>query len=167
MDMDEIIEIRQATIADLKKVALFEFKNRHWFSQFLPTQALEKQTEVYFRYLFKGKLQRLQYLVFSSNKELIGRFNGQILEAQKPTVEVSYRIAQGFTNQGIAQYVLKRILLIWASSGIQEVYAQVSDHNKASMKVLSACGFEIEEIQKNAINLDSVVHDCWVFRWTV
>jgi ribosomal-protein-alanine N-acetyltransferase len=157
--------IRQATEADLKKIALFEFQNRHWFSQFLPTQALEKQTEVYFRCLLKGKLQRLQYLVFTSNKELIGRFNGQILDAKKPTLEVSYRIAQGFTNLGIAQYALKRILLVWASSGIEEVYAQVSDHNTASIKVLTSCGFEFEEIQKEAINLESIIHDCWTFRW--
>lgn len=163
--MNETIEIRQATEADLKEIILFESQNKHWFSQFLPTQALEKQTEAYFQCLLKGKLQRLQYLVFTSNKELIGRFNGQILDAQKPTLEVSYRIAQSFTNQGIAQHVLKRILLVWASSGIEEVYAQVSDHNRVSMKVLISCGFEFEETQKGAINLESIIHDSCVFRW--
>lgn len=81
-------------------------------------------------------------------------------------MEVSYRIAKTFTNQGIAQYVLKNLLLIWASSGVREVYAQVADHNKASIKVLLSCGFEMNEVQKDAINLEPDIHDCWVYRWS-
>ena len=162
--MKKILKIRQATEADLRGILLFEFRNRGWFSQFLPNQVLRQQTEIYFKRLLRSKIQNLQYLVYLQNDVLIGRFNGQLLNNQ--SLEVSYRIAKNFTNQGIAQYVLKHLLLLWASNGVKEVYAQVADHNKASIKVLLSCGFEINEIQKNAINLEPEIHDCWVFRWS-
>jgi ribosomal-protein-alanine N-acetyltransferase len=162
--MKRILKIRQATETDLRSILLFEFRNRGWFSQFLPNQVLRQQTEMYFKRLLRSKLKNLQYLVYLPNDVLIGRFNGQLLNNE--SIEVSYRIAKNFTNQGIAQYVLKHLLLLWASNGVTEVYAQVADHNKASIKVLLSCGFEVSEIQKNAINLAPEIHDCWVFRWS-
>ncbi|PJE56978.1 hypothetical protein TY87_02125 [Marinomonas sp. BSi20584] len=164
VDMKRLLRIRQATEADLRCILLFEFRNRGWFSQFLPSQVLRQQTEIYFKRLLRSNLKHLQYLVYLPNGVLIGRFNGQILG--KKSVEVSYRIAKNFTNLGIAKHALKHILVLWASKGITEVYAQVADHNKASIKVLLSCGFEINEIQKNAINLDPEIHDCLVFRWS-
>lgn len=163
--MKNMLKIRQATEADLRDILLFEFRNRGWFSQFLPNQALCQQTEIYFKRLLRSEWKHLQYLVYLPNNVLIGRFNGQILGDK--SVEVSYRIAKNFTNQGIAKHVLKHILIVWASIGITEVYAQVADHNKASINVLISCGFEVNEIQKNAINLDPEIHDCWIFRWSV
>jgi [ribosomal protein S5]-alanine N-acetyltransferase len=165
--MKKILKIRQATEADLRNILLFEFRNRAWFAQFLPYQTLRQQTEVYFKRLLCRKLNSLQYLVCLPNDVLIGRFNVQVLDNRKCSVEVSYRIAKHFTNRGIAKYVLKHLLLIWASHGIKEVYAQVADHNKASIKVLLACGFEIHEIQANAINLAPEVYDSLVFRWSI
>lgn len=164
--MKNTLIIRQATEADLRSILLFEFRNRGWFSQFLPSQMLRQQTEFYFKHLLRSHLKRMQYLVYLPNDVLIGRFNGQILDDKNLSMEVSYRIAKTFTNQGIAQYVLKNLLLIWASSGVREVYAQVADHNKASIKVLLSCGFEMNEVQKGAINLEPDIHDCWVFRWS-
>lgn len=163
--MKTLVKIRQATEADLRNILLFEFRNRGWFSQFLPSQALQQQTEMYFRRLLRSNLKHLQYLVYLPNDVLIGRFNGQILNEK--SIEVSYRIAKNFTNQGIAKHVLKHVLIIWASTGITEVYATVADHNKASIKVLLSCGFEIKEVQKNAINLNPEIHDSLVFRWSI
>jgi ribosomal-protein-alanine N-acetyltransferase len=163
--MKTLLKIRQATEADLRNILLFEFRNRGWFSLYLPSQVLRQQTEMYFKRLLRSKLKHFQYLVYLPNDVLIGRFNGQLLDNK--SVEVSYRIAKNFTNQGIAKHVLKHVLILWASIGITEVYAQVADHNKASIKVLLSCGFEINEILRNAINLDPEIHDCWVFRWSV
>ena len=164
--MKSTLIIRQATEADLRSILLFEFRNRGWFSQFLPKQMLRQQTEIHLKRLLQKHLKRVQYLVYLPNNVLIGRFNGQILDNENLSLEVSYRIAKNFTNKGIAQYVLKNLLLVWASNGVRNVYAQVADHNKASIQVLLSCGFEINEVQKGAINLESEVHDCWVYRWS-
>ncbi|MDE8603221.1 GNAT family N-acetyltransferase [Marinomonas sp. RSW2] len=164
--MKSTLIIRQATEADLRNILLFEFRNRGWFSQFLPKQMLRQQTEIYLKRLLQKHLKRVQYLVYLPNNVLIGRFNGQILDNENLSLEVSYRIAKNFTNKGIAQYVLKNLLLVWASNGVRNVYAQVADHNKASIQVLLSCGFQINEVQKDAINLESKVHDCWVYRWS-
>jgi ribosomal-protein-alanine N-acetyltransferase len=164
--MKSTLIIRQATEADLRSILLFEFRNRGWFSQFLPKQMLRQQTDIHLKRLLQKHLKRVQYLVYLPNNVLIGRFNGQILDNENLSLEVSYRIAKNFTNKGIAQYVLKNLLLVWASNGVRNVYAQVADHNKASIQVLLSCGFEINEVQKGAINLESEVHDCWVYRWS-
>tara|TARA_R110001592_G_scaffold241214_2_gene501635 strand:+ start:180 stop:686 length:507 start_codon:yes stop_codon:yes gene_type:complete len=164
--MKSTLIIRQATEADLRSILLFEFRNRGWFSQFLPKQMLRQQTEIHLKRLLQKHLKRVQYLVYLPNNVLIGRFNGQILDNENLSLEVSYRIAKNFTNKGIAQYVLKNLLLVWASNGVRNVYAQVADHNKASIQVLLSCGFEINEVLKGAINLESEVHDCWVYRWS-
>ncbi|MEP7730889.1 GNAT family N-acetyltransferase [Marinomonas primoryensis] len=164
--MKSTLIIRQATEADLRSILLFEFRNRGWFSQFLPKQMLRQQTEIHLKRLLQKHIKRVQYLVYLPNNVLIGRFNGQILDNENLSLEVSYRIAKNFTNKGIAQYVLKNLLLVWASNGVRNVYAQVADHNKASIQVLLSCGFEINEVQKGAINLESEVHDCWVYRWS-
>lgn len=164
-DMKRSLIIRQATEADLNSILLFEFRNRRWFSQFLPKHVLRKQTENYFRYLLNGRFKNLQYLVVLPSGELIGRFSGQVLDAKQRTMEVSYRVANEFTNRGIARFVLKRLLMLWASYGITEVYAQVADHNNASMKVLMSCGFHVSERQENSINFDPDIHDSLVFKW--
>lgn len=164
--MKSTLIIRQATEADLRSILLFEFRNRGWFSQFLPKQMLRQQTEIYLKRLLQKHDKRVQYLVYLPNNVLIGRFNGQILDNESLSLEVSYRIAKNFTNKGIAQYVLKNLLLVWASNGVRNVYAQVADHNKASIQVLLSCGFEINEVQKGAINLEPEIHDCWVYRWS-
>ncbi|GGN26178.1 MULTISPECIES: GNAT family N-acetyltransferase [Marinomonas] len=163
--MKKILTIRQGTEADLRSILLFEFRNRAWFARFLPYQMLCRQTEGYFKPLLSSKLNGVQYLVCLPNDVLIGRFSMQFLDSKKHSVEISYRIAKHFTNRGIATYALKHLLLIWASHGIREVYARVADHNKASIKVLLACGFEFLEIQVDAINLAPKIHDSLVFRW--
>lgn len=163
--MKKILTIRQGTEADLRNIMLFEFRNRAWFARFLPYQMLCRQTEAYFKPLLSSTLNGVQYLVCLPNNVLIGRFSVQFLDSKKHCIEISYRIAKHFTNRGIATYALKHLLLIWASHGIREVYARVSDHNKASIKVLLACGFEFLEVQTDAINLASKIHDSLVFRW--
>jgi [ribosomal protein S5]-alanine N-acetyltransferase len=164
--MKKILTIRQATEADLRSILLFEFRNRAWFARFIPYQVLRRQTEHYFKQLLRGQLNTtVQYLVCLPNDVLIGRFTVQMLDRKKRSVEISYRVAKHFSNRGVAQYTLKHVLLILDAYGIKEVYAQVANHNKASINVLMACGFEFHEIQMNAINLASKVYDGLIFRW--
>lgn len=163
--MRKLLKIQQASEADLRDILLFEFRNRGWFSQFIPKQVLEQQTEIYFRRLLSSHLKYLHYLVYLPNGVLIGRFSGQLLDSK--SIEVSYRISKSFVNRGVAKFVLKHVLLLWASKGISEVFAQVADHNKASMSVLLSCGFEVTEINKNAINLGQELRDTWVYRWSI
>ena len=162
--MKKILKIRQATENDLRSILLFEFRNRDWFSKFIPQEALRQQSQIYFKRLLRSDAKKFQYLVCLPNDVLIGRFSGQLLD--QGCLEVSYRIAKNFTNQGIAKYVLKNLLLVWASDGINEVYAQVADHNAASIRVLTACAFELQEIQQNSINLAGDIHDSHVYRWS-
>ncbi|MGO2356511.1 MAG: GNAT family N-acetyltransferase [Marinomonas foliarum] len=162
--MKTILKIRQASENDLRSILLFEFRNRNWFAKFIPQETLRQQSQIYFKRLLRSDIKKFQYLVFLPNDVLIGRFSGQLLDEN--SLEVSYRISKNFTNRGIAKYVLKNLLLVWASNGINEVYAQVADHNKASIRVLASCAFELQEVQENSINLAGEIHDSHVFRWS-
>ncbi|NLQ16375.1 GNAT family N-acetyltransferase [Marinomonas sp. M1K-6] len=168
MNRNNLVKIRPAREVDIESVLCFERRNRAWFALFLPSQALYTQDDkTHFSYLLKRKTRSLQYLLYQPPDVVVGRFSGQILDVKNRTLEVSYRVDQHYLNQGIARQALKYLLLVWASYGIKEVYAQVADHNKASIKVLLACGFELFEIQRNAIKLPSGIHDGWGFRWSV
>lgn len=161
------IIIRQATSKDLEDILLFELSNRKWFSQFFPEKMLSMQTRSYFKCMLNTPSKGLHYLVFLPGGMLIGRFSAQKIGPNSQALEVSYRISKGFNNLGIARYVLKRLLLVWSSYGVKELYAQVADHNNASIKVLISCGFQILEVSNNTINLTPPTSDCFVFRWSV
>ncbi|MBJ7538201.1 GNAT family N-acetyltransferase [Marinomonas transparens] len=163
--MSNKLIIRQATEADIEEILLFEFRNREWFAQYFPTQALCRQTEMHFKRLLRGRFSALHYLVFLHDEALIGRFTGQVLDEKKHSLEISYRVEKTYTNQGVARYVLRRLLLIWACLGIKEVYANVADHNQASAKVLTSCGFEMTGVEEKALKLNSGIHDCLIFKW--
>ncbi len=164
--MKKTIIIRQATELDLDDILQFEFCNRDWFGQFLPEDELSLETKGHLKQHLSNNLKGLFYLVFSPDGMLIGRFNVQPLSGKSQALEVSYRIAKECNNRGIARYVLKRLLLLWSSYGVEEIYAQVAGHNNASIKVLISCGFQISEIPKNNINFESAMHDSFVFRWS-
>jgi len=55
---------------------------------------LRQQTEIHLKRLLQKHLKRVQYLVYLPNNVLIGRFNGQILDNENLSLEVSYRIAK-------------------------------------------------------------------------
>lgn len=162
--MKDILIIRRATKSDINAILLFEFRNKGWFSQFLPMQALKKQSLQYFISQL-GMRDVQHYLVYLKNGVLIGRFCVQFLDSNRESLEVSYRIAKSCTNQGVAKYSLRRLLLIWASCGVKEVYANVGRNNKASIKVLDSCGFQHVGTDEEAIKLHTGVEDCLIYKW--
>ena len=164
--MKNFIQIRPAKLSDMDQILQFETNNREWFAEFLPHYIKKPPSKQSLRKTLCSKDGKLQYLVTLADQRIIGRFNGQFLDYKKDAIEVSYRLDKDFINFGIAKYVLKHLLLIWSSLGIEEFYATVGDYNKSSMRVLLACGFFVDEFCPSSVHLHSKNQDGWVFRWT-
>lgn len=164
--MEKYLSIRLAREGDIKQLMLFEFRNRGWFSRFLPYLPHRQKIDLFIKQSLTRPLATQHYLVFLSNAVLIGRFSVQFLDNLQETVEITYKVSKAFCNKGIAKHALKHLLIVWASQGVKKVYAHISDHNIASKRVLVACGFTLHERQSHAMNLNNQVHDCLVYQWS-
>ncbi|HEX8462299.1 MAG TPA: GNAT family N-acetyltransferase [Segetibacter sp.] len=101
-------------------------------------------------------------------------FNGQVAgsigvmtkdDVYRKNIEIGYFLGEDFWGKGIATIAVGELLeYIKASFDVIRVYAEVFDHNKASMKVLEKNGFHLEGIrEKSVIKNNIILDDCiWV-----
>jgi len=82
-------------------------------------------------------------------KEDIYRFNA----------EIGYWIGEKFWNKGIATHVVRLMIekIKLKYPDIIRIYAEVFEHNKASMKVLEKNGFHLESIRQKAVVKNNIV----------
>lgn len=165
--MNRLLKIQRASETDLEAILLFEFNNKAWFSEFLPSQVLMRQNERYFKRQLSGGQNLVQFLVYLHSGALVGRFSFQFLDPQHTVAEVSYRVAKQCSNRGIAQFALRRLLPILSCYGINELYAQVSSENEASIRVLKSCGFEYSVTKEASVKMPSGIQDTFVYKWRV
>ncbi|GAA0835504.1 hypothetical protein GCM10009112_27330 [Marinomonas arenicola] len=164
-DIDERLKIQRATEANIEDILSFEARNQQWFAQFLPQKVLEKQNKQYFQTQISDTRNTLQYLIYHRHNNVIGRFCVQLLDRRAKSVEISYRIGQSFTKQGIARYVLRRLLVLFSCYGVQTVYAYVGDGNEASIRLLLSCGFSHTATDTHSIKLPTGIQDKLSFKW--
>ena len=82
------------------------------------------------------------------------------------SAEIGYWIAEPFWGKGIATAAIKMLLGKIKNNfpDIIRVYAEIFEHNKASMKVLEKNGFHLESIRKKAVIKNNIIMDdhVWV-----
>lgn len=82
----------------------------------------------------------------------------------RKAIEIGYFIGESFWGGGIATEAVAHILdYIRQQFDIVRIYAEVFDHNKASMKVLEKNGFHLEAIHQKAIIKNNVVMDDYLW----
>lgn len=86
-------------------------------------------------------------------------------DVHRYSAEIGYWIAEPFWGKGIVTEAVKLLLeiLIRDHPFIVRVYAEVFEHNKASMKVLEKNGFHLEGIHKKAVIKNNVIMDDYVW----
>lgn len=85
-------------------------------------------------------------------------------DVTRKSIEIGYFIGEKFWGKGIAtetvklitEYVVKEFKPI-------RIYAEVFEHNKASMRVLQKNGFYLEGIRKNAVIKNNIVLDDYIW----
>ncbi len=86
-------------------------------------------------------------------------------DVYRKTIEIGYFIGEPFWGKGIATKAVALIVdYIKAQFNVVRIYAEVFDHNKASMKVLEKNGFQLEGIRKKSVIKNNVIMDdhVWV-----
>ena len=81
------------------------------------------------------------------------------------SAEVGYWIAEPFWGKGIATEAVRQLLEQTTPQlpHISRIYAEVFEHNKASMRVLEKNGFYLECIRKKAVIKNNTVMDDYVW----
>lgn len=86
-------------------------------------------------------------------------------DVYKKSIEVGYFIGELYWGKGIATKAVHLLLeYIEKQFDVVRIYAEVFEHNKASMRVLEKSGFKREGIRKKAVIKNGVIMDdhVWV-----
>ena len=85
-------------------------------------------------------------------------------DVYRKSIEVGYFVGEHFWGKGIATESV-RILLDYIKTrfDVVRIYAEVFEHNKASMKVLQKNGFYLESIRRKAAIKNNIIIDDYVW----
>jgi [ribosomal protein S5]-alanine N-acetyltransferase len=102
--------------------------------------------------------------------EVDGKFAGSIGMVPKEDVhrcnmEIGYWLGEPYWNKGAATKAIALMVAhIWKEyPDVVRIYADVYEHNKASMKALEKNGFHLEAIHKKAVIKNNVLLDEYVW----
>ena len=135
----------------------FEKENREYFERNLsPRPAnyfdLEGFKEIT-RELLREQTNRDVYM------HLIGRINLSVLENNRKTAELGYRIGENVSNLGYASKAVKLVLeKAFTTYGFNRIIAGTATGNLASQRVLLKNGFTFSRVIEN----DLQIHNEWV-----
>ena len=97
--------------------------------------------------------------------ELAGSIGFTLKEdVYRKSAEIGYFIGENFWGQGIATEAIRQLVgYIEENFDLVRIYAEVFEHNKASMKVLEKNGFYLESIRKKAAIKNNIVINDFVW----
>jgi len=97
--------------------------------------------------------------------ELAGSIGFTLKEdVYRKSAEIGYFIGENFWGQGIATEAIGQLVgYIEKNFDLVRIYAEVFEHNKASMKVLEKNGFYLESIRKKAAIKNNIVINDFVW----
>lgn len=82
----------------------------------------------------------------------------------RKSIEIGYFIGETFWGKGIASEAVALLLeYIKKHFDVIRIYAEVFEHNKASMRVLQKNGFHLEGVREKAVVKNYVVMDDYVW----
>ena len=90
---------------------------------------------------------------------MVGRINLSVLENDRKTAELGYRIGENVTNLGYASEAVKLVLdKAFTTYGLNKIIAGTATDNLASQRVLLKNGFTFSKIIEN----DLQIHNEWI-----
>jgi [ribosomal protein S5]-alanine N-acetyltransferase len=108
----------------------------------------------------------IQNMAITYNEKIAGSIGVMLKDdVYRKSIEIGYFVGEEFWGKGIATAAVDLIIgYIKAHFDIIRVYAEVFDHNTASMKVLEKNGFHLEGIRERAVVKNNIVMDdhIWV-----
>lgn len=99
------------------------------------------------------------------NKKVVGSIG--VLpkdDVYRKTIEIGYFVGEPFWGKGIATKAVALMLAYTEQQfDVVRIFAEVFEHNKASMSILRKNGFSLESIRSKAVIKDGVIMDDYVW----
>ncbi len=152
------IFIEKLHVADEENLFNFEFENRTFFEEMVPTRGDEFYNPENFKKIHETLLEEQVnedsyfYLIKDSERSIVGRINLVDIEKSDKIGYLGYRVGQAHTGKGIANKALK-LLIETVTGKVKEIKAKTTTNNIASQRVLEKNGFErIESSEEFEMN---------------
>jgi RimJ/RimL family protein N-acetyltransferase len=85
-------------------------------------------------------------------------------DVYRKSIEIGYFLGEQFWGKGIATIAVDHLIhYIRDNFDVIRIYAEVFEHNDASMRVLQKNGFHLEGVRKKAVIKNNVVMDDYVW----
>ena len=144
----------------------FEKENREYFERSLPPRPAHYFDLVEgFKEITRELLREQEnhdvytHLIRDAQGTMVGRINLSVLEDDRKTAELGYRIGENVTNLGYASEAVKLVLeKAFTTYGLHKIIAGTARDNQASQRVLLKNGFTFSRIIEN----DFQMHNEWI-----
>ena len=146
-------------------IYFFEKENREYFEQNLPPRPANYFDLEGFKEITRELLREQEnhdvymHLIRDTQGVIVGRINLSVLENNRKTAELGYRIGENVTNLGYASEAVKLVLeKAFTTYGFNRIIAGTAIGNLASQRVLLKNGFTFSRVIEN----DLQIHNEWV-----
>lgn len=114
---------------------------------------------------FTNRQQPLRNMAIVYNDKIAGNIGVMTKDdVYRKSIEIGYFVGEAYWGKGIATAAVAQLIdFVQIHFNVIRVYAEVFEHNKASMKVLEKNGFHLEGIRKKAVIKNNVVLDDYVW----
>ena len=143
----------------------FEKENREYFEQSLPPRPANYFDLEGFKEITRELLREQEnhdvymHLIRDAQGVMVGRINLSVLENNRKTAELGYRIGENVSNLGYASEAVKLVLeKSFTTYGFNRIIAGTATGNLASQKVLLKNGFIFSRVIEN----DLQIHNEWL-----
>ena len=143
----------------------FEKENREYFERSLPPRPAHYFDSESFKEITRELLREQEnhdvymHLIRDSHGVMVGRINLSVLESDRNTAELGYRIGENVTNLGYASEAVKLVLeKAFTIYGLNRIIEGTATSNLASQRVLLKNGFTFSRMIKN----DLQIHNEWI-----
>ena len=151
----------------------FEKENREYFERNLPPRPANYFDSEGFKEITRELLTEQRnrnvymHLIRDSQGVMIGRINLSVLEGDRKTAELGYRIGENVTNLGYASEAVKLVLdKAFTTYGFNRIIAGTARDNLASQRVLLKNCFTFGWIIENDLKINNEWVDTAVFEIT-
>ena len=160
-----MISLELLSEANSLDVYAFEKENREYFERNLPPRPanyfdLEGFKEITRELLTEQRNRDVyMHLIRDSQGVMVGRINLSVLEGNRKTAEIGYRIGENVTNLGYASEAVRLVLdKAFTIYGFNRIIAGTARDNLATQRALLKNGFTFRGMIEN----DLQIHNEWV-----
>ena len=158
----EMISLELLSEENSIDVYAFERENREYFERNLPPRPANYFDSEGFKEITRELLREQEnhdvymHLIIDSQGMMVGRINLSVLESDRKTAELGYRIGEKYTNLGYASEAVKLVLdKAFHTYGLNRIVAGTATDNLASKRVLLKNGFTFSRIIENDLQMNN------------